>query len=423
MAAAALAAFSLAISGTKAEYTIRPLSPDGARTWAHGVNSLGHVAGEWDTPGMTAAFWGDSGLRSLGYLYRPIQYCYVNNAISLNDEDQVVGYQTFRPCLSSTENDTRAFYWALSTSSMVEIAPTSDFKNTNVSKINNTGIVVGTMSIPTGTGPSQRAFRWTSAGGMTLIGTLGGATSTAVSINQAGYVLGQSMIAGDAAMHTYVLKHDGVLTPEDDFGALPAPGALPVDLNDSGQVLFKASVDIGGGNYYDRAVVASNGQFTQLGYLVNYGNVTPLAINSSGDVVGNALAPGYQTLAFLNHGNSFRNLNDLLPPGSGWQLQTAEDINDAGQIVGVGILNGTWRGYIMSPVAPGDVNKDGTVDAADAVLMLQSGAGLLAGVSARLGDVAPSPSADPRGYGDGVVDMLDALRVLRHVSGLESHWP
>lgn len=422
-ASAVVGALCLATSGARSEYIIRPLPPDGARTWAHAINAVGHVAGEWDIPGMTAAFWGDSGIRSMGYLYRPIQYCYVNNATSLNDTDQVVGYQSFRPCMSSTESDTRAFFWPLSSPYMVEIAPTADFKNTMAARINNAGTVVGTMSVPTGSGPSQRAFRWTKAGGMTLIGTLGGATSTAVSINQAGYVLGQSTIAGDAATHTYVFKHDGELTPDDDFGALPAPGAQPVDLNDIGQVLFKASVDVGGGIYMTRGFVATNGQFEQIGSAVNHGNVTPMAINNLGDVVGNAPVLGYQVLAFLYHAGSVRDLNDLLPAGSGWQLQTAEDINDSGQIVGVGILNNVWCGYIMTPVAPGDVNKDGKVEAGDAAMMLQAGAGLLTGVSVSLGDIAPSPSADPRGYGDGVVDMLDAIRVLRKVSGFETHWP
>ena len=104
-------------------------------------------------------------------------------------------------------------------------------------------------------------------------------------------------------------------------------------------------------------------------------------------------------------------------------MQSAEDINDAGQIVGVGTLNGVWRGYIMTPLAPGDVTRDGKVDFADATMMLQAAVGLLSGVSVSLGDIAPSPSADPRGYGDSVVDAMDATRVLRQLSGLETRWP
>jgi probable HAF family extracellular repeat protein len=417
------AAFSLAGSGAYAEYIIKPLPPDGSMTGAHAINSLGHVAGEWDTPAVGAAFWDDFGVRFLGYLFRPIQYCYVNNTTSLNDADQVVGNQEFRPCGGATENSTRAFYWTVATPSMVEIVPTADFKNTAAARINNAGIVVGNMTVPTGTGPNQRAFRWTKAGGMTLIGTLGGTISTAVSVNQAGYVLGQSTTAGDAETHAYVLKHDGALTPDDDFGTLPAPGAQPVDLNDIGQVLFKAYMDVGGGYYYTRAVIATNGQFKQLGYLMNLGNVAPTAINNGGDVVGQALTQNYETHAFLFHNNSLRDLNDLLPAGSSWRLLTAEDITDAGQIVGQGSFNNKYRGYILTPIPPGDVDKDGKLTGADAVMMLQSGAGLLNSVSTSLGDIAPSPSAGAAGYGDGVVDVLDAIRVLRQINGMETHWP
>jgi probable HAF family extracellular repeat protein len=278
------------------------------------------------------------------------------------------------------------------------------------------------MTGPTGTGPAQRAFRWTKAGGLEPIGTLGGTTSTAVSINRAGHILGQSTIAGDAATHTYLLKHSGELTPDDDFGTLPAPGAQPVDLNDNGQVLFMASVDVGGITM-TRGFVATNGRFDRIGSAAIHGNVTPTAINGTGDVVGNAPVNGYQVLAFLYHEGSLRDLNDLLPAGSGWQLLTAEDINDAGQIVGVGELAGVWRGYIMTPLRPGDVSRDGRLDAADAVIMLQAGAGLKAGVSVSLGDVAPAPSASGTGYGDGQVDLLDAVRTLRFLSGFETPWP
>ncbi|MCH8006731.1 MAG: hypothetical protein IH888_10960 [Planctomycetes bacterium] len=41
-------------------------------------------------------------------------------------------------------------------------------------------------------------------------------------------------------------------------------------------------------------------------------------------------------------------LNDLLPPGSGWVLQRAEAINNVGQIVGEGLLNGVTRGFFMT---------------------------------------------------------------------------
>jgi len=46
------------------------------------------------------------------------------------------------------------------------------------------------------------------------------------------------------------------------------------------------------------------------------------------------------------------NLNALLPSGSGWNLYAAEAINDQGQIVGYGLINGQENpvhAFLMTP--------------------------------------------------------------------------
>ena len=42
-----------------------------------------------------------------------------------------------------------------------------------------------------------------------------------------------------------------------------------------------------------------------------------------------------------------RDLNDLIDPNSGWVLTFVRDINDKGQIVGYGELNGEKRGFVF----------------------------------------------------------------------------
>jgi probable HAF family extracellular repeat protein len=42
-------------------------------------------------------------------------------------------------------------------------------------------------------------------------------------------------------------------------------------------------------------------------------------------------------------------LNNLIPANSGWLLQIANAINDQGQIVGQGTLNGQTEAFLLTP--------------------------------------------------------------------------
>ena len=44
-----------------------------------------------------------------------------------------------------------------------------------------------------------------------------------------------------------------------------------------------------------------------------------------------------------------KDLNKLIPAGSGRVLNEADSINAAGQIVGLGIHNGQQRGFLLMP--------------------------------------------------------------------------
>ena len=61
------------------------------------------------------------------------------------------------------------------------------------------------------------------------------------------------------------------------------------------------------------------------------------AINDDGQVVGVYQTAGGTLDAFFYEGGIMTDLNSLLPPGSGWQLEDATAINNLGQIVGTGI--------------------------------------------------------------------------------------
>jgi uncharacterized membrane protein len=78
------------------------------------------------------------------------------------------------------------------------------------------------------------------------------------------------------------------------------------------------------------------------------------AINNFNDVVGSCYgltaSGGGNAHAFISTtGSGGVDLNYLIPHDSGWALQEAYDINDNGQIVGMGTLNGQPRGFLLNP--------------------------------------------------------------------------
>ena len=52
---------------------------------------------------------------------------------------------------------------------------------------------------------------------------------------------------------------------------------------------------------------------------------------------------------FLFSGSLMYDLNNLIPAEFGWDLQQAFGINDAGQIVGIGVHNGLDRPFLLTP--------------------------------------------------------------------------
>jgi probable HAF family extracellular repeat protein len=76
------------------------------------------------------------------------------------------------------------------------------------------------------------------------------------------------------------------------------------------------------------------------------GYTTGAAINDAGAVVG--LSGGRAFLYTDTEG--IVDLNGRVIYASGWVLQSASDINNAGQIIGTGLHNGKTRAYRLTPV-------------------------------------------------------------------------
>jgi uncharacterized membrane protein len=72
-------------------------------------------------------------------------------------------------------------------------------------------------------------------------------------------------------------------------------------------------------------------------------------INNLGQIVG-SLSRDKDGAFIWDESLGKRFLSDLIPSGTGWELDYAFAINDAGDIVGYGDLNGQVRGFLMTPV-------------------------------------------------------------------------
>jgi probable HAF family extracellular repeat protein len=109
-----------------------------------------------------------------------------------------------------------------------------------------------------------------------------------------------------------------------------------------------------------------NGITQELGNLGG-NNGEALGINDAGVVVGwskiqpESLETNVYNRAFVwqnvDGTQAMVNLNDLIPTGTDWTLKAATAINNQGQIVGYGNLNGVEQAFLLTPI-PQETPKD-----------------------------------------------------------------
>lgn len=191
---------------------------------------------------------------------------------------------------------------------------------------------------------------------------LGGRSSWANAINVHGAVAGGSL-TGDGPQHA-ALWLDGLAT---DLGTLGGRASEAVDLNDDNLVVGWAETP----SNHRHAMAYVDGTTIDLGTLQGHTSEAR-GVNGLGQIVGMSWTAGGRVHAFVYEYGSMADLNALVSPGSGWELQYAEAINDLGQIVGRGRLNGKDAAFLLTPedTCFADCNGDGTVDTQDFICFL-----------------------------------------------------
>jgi probable HAF family extracellular repeat protein len=197
--------------------------------------------------------------------------------------------------------------------------------NSYAQGINNDGQVVGYWQSTNG----AHAFLYR-GGAVTDLGLLGGAATNnfALSINNSGQVVGFSETTNGAVAFVY---QNGAITNLGNFGGLES---YAFGINDGGQIV--GHLVTGGGAL---AYLYNNGIVTSLGTLGGT-NSFAYGVNNALQVAGSSLkTDNLTTHAFLWQNGVIRDLNQLLPYNSGWELMEAHGINDFGSIAGWGLIN------------------------------------------------------------------------------------
>jgi probable HAF family extracellular repeat protein len=327
--------------GQRLSYLVLDLGtlPLQSHSGAIDINSRGQVVG-WSGVRHQATrgfLWQNGKMQDLG-----IPHGSRSGAVALNDQGDIVGWSG-----DDAYTDSRAFFWKDGRAQALGTLPGYAFGA--ASGINNRGEVVGSAyNNHQGARSSVRAFVWKN-GRMIDVGTLPeDDESAADDINARGQIVGYSRWYNYFRGYVY---RNGQMRELRGLGDGKATYASAI--NNKGVAAGTSTVFRSGG-YFRHACVWSVGaeaRAIDLGTLGG-GKSAALDINDLGQVVGWSYVADdnrNETRAFSWQYGRMHDLNALIPPDLGWILESADGINNQGQIVGTGLHEETTRAFLLSP--------------------------------------------------------------------------
>jgi len=324
------------------------------------------------------------------------------NAISINNAGQILGVDAEGRDILSNPDGTR-----------VVLAPLPGGAWTTARGMNDLGLIVG--SSVSASGRATGAI-FTDGQPQAFVPTLGGSYSILGDVNNAGWITGISATSGNLNAHAFIFNG----TAMQDLGSVYGYGSNGHVINEAGQVAGETTLKEGN-VYFNHAMIWSNGVMRDLGtfggrssstagmndggvvigsaqtaagashaFMYANGVMTDLgapaggssyarAINNQNAIVGWNVDASFQSHPFMYDQGNMIDLSSLVDPGSGWVLAQAEGINDNGQIVGYGYLNGRASGFLMT------INSSTEVPEPTSVMIIGLGFAALLRVRSRAG--------------------------------------
>ena len=121
-------------------------------------------------------------------------------------------------------------------------------------------------------------------------------------------------------------------------------------INSSGVVVGQSDGHSTGAHWH-AVLWESSGKIQDLGLLSGGTYSVAFGVNDSAVVVGYGNIANNAAHAMIwTSSNGMRDLNSLIPAGTGWTLINANAINNVGQITGYGSRNGHNHAFVLTPV-------------------------------------------------------------------------
>lgn len=348
---------ALASFGAQAEvrYRIQDLHgifPGDAESVAVGINNAGWITGIYSGTGFV---YGNGKLEMIPNIDAGKSVV----PFAINGRGDVAGLR-----FTASDGEAAFLYRGGRT---IDIGASLQASNSWASDVNDAGHVVGNAD--------GKAFFYDGTRSRFLEASKG-YSLLAYGLNDHDVVVGQAQGEG-LPTHGQAFVHDtngfSLLQPE--LANLRAGN----DVNNAEQVLAEGSTIFGGPKSY----IYHNGVATAILTPQGAESAIGLDINARGQVVGiiETRAPDGQSRAFVYTDGRAYNLNNFLRPAdaANWYLREAVGINDRGEIIGTGIVNGEAHIFLATPVP----------EASAAALML-CGLGVVVGAARTVRRRAPS---------------------------------